>query len=785
MGHSFRRPLGQLGILLGLLGGGLPTAYGQGWSGIGASNYAGTNALPLNPSSIADSRYRLYINVAGADVNLYNNYLKVNAPYGLWPLAFNNVQNRYRNAEGNVIFRESYLKEDLTGRAKFLTLSAEARLPSVQISLPHGQAVAFSSRVRGYFQVNNVSQNVARLNTFGLGRADDLGLANELLRDSRFSANLNAWQEINGTYARELTPNARHYFKAGITVKYLVGLGAGYINNQGLGYVVYNSDSIQVSDRDVTYGHTDYRYYHPSNGFKRRNLYNKNRLGRGLGLDLGLTYEFRPEYERYNYTMDGEKGLTDPESNKYKLRVGAAIVDLGRIKYAHPAHVSSSRLAPTGTVQIGSLDTLSFHNLDQLDGLVDDLVQVESRTPTFKSRLPHTLNLTADYHLSRNWYVGALWSQSLLSRYAIGVRTFSRAVLVPRFERRRVEVSLPLALADDYRRAAIGAMLRVGPVFLGSDNLGGVFGWGRVSGYDLYAGVAVTLAQHKPRDRDHDGVSDKVDVCPDVPGVWEFKGCPDRDGDHIADSNDDCPDTPGLVEFRGCPDRDGDRIIDRDDECPDLAGIPEFRGCPDRDADHVPDAADRCPDVPGDPAHAGCPDTDKDGLFDPDDRCPTVPGPAANGGCPYPDTDGDGVPDPTDKCPNTPGPPGNDGCPVLTPVEVEVLNTAFSNLEFEFKRAVIQPSSFPALRELANLLDKKTTARLLLSGHTDNIGTPEANDKLSRLRATAVKDYLVSQGIAPERFIVEWFGPTRPLDTNETAAGRDRNRRVEMKVLFE
>jgi outer membrane protein OmpA-like peptidoglycan-associated protein len=805
-----RLPAFVLLMLVGLLPSRL--AQAQGFVGLSASNYAGTQALAVNPSSIADSRYRLYVNIGAADANLYNNYLKVDMPFGLVALVRNRAPDKYRNAQGHVVFDNNWLTQDLNGRSKFATVSGDVRLPTVQVALPHQQSVAFGSRVRSYLQVNNVSEPLAQLSRFGLGDADELGLANQLLKDNRFSINLNTWQEFNASYARVILPKGPHFLKAGATVKYLVGLGGGYINNEGLGYVVHNSDSIQVTDRKVSYGYTDYRYYQSDYGFRTRNLYNKNRLGRGLGLDLGLTYEFRPDAGKYTYAMDGQTDLPDDTQNKYKLRVGLAVVDLGRVKYANQTYVSSSKLTGSSTLPLGSLDTLTYRDLDHVDVLTKQLVGVEARTTTFKSRLPHTLNLTADYHLRDHFYVGALWSQSLLSRYAVGVRTFSQLTLIPRFEKQKVEFSLPISLADDYRRFGVGAMLRVGPAFIGSDNLAGVLGKGRVSGYDLYVGVAFALYQRKPLDRDGDGVSDKVDSCPDVKGVWEFKGCPDRDGDHVADVVDKCPDDPGSVEFQGCPDRDGDKIIDRDDQCPDVAGpaefqgcpdrdgdkiidrddqcpdvpgVAEFKGCPDRDGDHVADQDDHCPDLIGSKEHFGCPDTDADGLYDDVDQCPTVAGPVANKGCPIPDTDGDGVPDPTDLCPLTPGPAANNGCPVLTPVETQILKTAFSNLEFEFRKAVIRPSSFPALRELANLLDQKPTYRLRLAGHTDNVGTTAANLKLSELRATSVKTYLVQQGIDASRFEVEFYGSFKPIDTNKTAAGRERNRRVEMTAIFE
>ncbi len=132
-------------------------------------------------------------------------------------------------------------------------------------------------------------------------------------------------------------------------------------------------------------------------------------------------------------------------------------------------------------------------------------------------------------------------------------------------------------------------------------------------------------------------------------------GGTDTDGDGIYDKDDACPEVPGLEVFNGCPDSDGDGIEDREDRCPNEAGPKEFNGCPDSDGDGIPDIDDKCADVPGLAEFNGCPDTDGDGVADPDDECPDVAGPAENNGCPWPDKDGDGVPDKDDLCPDVPG----------------------------------------------------------------------------------------------------------------------------------
>lgn len=88
----------------------------------------------------------------------------------------------------------------------------------------------------------------------------------------------------------------------------------------------------------------------------------------------------------------------------------------------------------------------------------------------------------------------------------------------------------------------------------------------------------------------------------------------DSDGDGIADKNDKCPKVPGVAENNGCPlDSDGDGIADNEDKCPEVKGVKENNGCPaDRDGDGVADAVDKCPDVKGKAEYAGCPLSDEE-----------------------------------------------------------------------------------------------------------------------------------------------------------------------------
>ena len=288
------------------------------------------------------------------------------------------------------------------------------------------------------------------------------------------------------------------------------------------------------------------------------------------------------------------------------------------------------------------------------------------------------------------------------------------------------------------------------------------------------------------KDRDKDGVADIDDKCPDVPGLKALNGCPDTDGDGITDASDLCPLVPGLAAFAGCPDTDGDGIVDSKDKCPNEAGLEALNGCPDKDGDGVADRDDACPTVKGVPVLRGCPDTDGDGLADKDDKCPNDKGPMVSNGCP--DSDSDGIADNEDKCPTVPGVAANNGCPAtdLAPeVKTEVqnkLNFAAKNIEFETGSDRIRTVSYKDLDNVVAIMNQYKDLKVNIDGHTDNVGNETANVDLSMRRAVAVNNYLVKKGIAQNRLAASGFGPSKPIASNATAEGRQKNRRVELNI---
>ena len=287
-------------------------------------------------------------------------------------------------------------------------------------------------------------------------------------------------------------------------------------------------------------------------------------------------------------------------------------------------------------------------------------------------------------------------------------------------------------------------------------------------------------------DTDGDGVADRKDKCPDTPAgaLVDATGCIiDRDKDGFADNQDDCPDNAGIAKFKGCPDRDNDGIMDKDDECPDTPGLAEFKGCPDSDKDGVEDRKDECPNLAGLTQFNGCPDTDGDGIIDPKDKCPGEAGPVETEGCP--DRDKDGILDKDDKCPDVYGILANKGCPEIKQEVKQIFEKALQGIQFETGKDVIKGASFQILNDVVLVMQENPEYNLSIYGHTDNVGAEDMNMTLSQKRADSVKKYLTDKGVPANRIVeAKGFGESMPVDSNDTAAGRAKNRRVEFKVTF-
>jgi outer membrane protein OmpA-like peptidoglycan-associated protein len=812
------------------------SAFSQDFLGYANSNYAGVNGIDLNPASIADSRYKVDIVLFGTNFMAGNNWTGMNTAALKYEGKLTNPSSLKFPAFDDTLFTDKYLIRKTDDQARSVFLSNRIMLPSFMVTLNDKSAFALTGSIRTYVNVDGVENPMANLIYSDFGDST----LYQSFTNKRLSVQYMTWAEIGGTYAMTVIDNKEHFLKVGVRPKLLLGLGSAFFFANDLQYLTVNDSQLTFIKTDVQYSHSN-NFEFSEGGFKYK-IDSKP----GFGLDLGAVYEWRPNYQKFKYDMDGETDLWMRYKNKYKLRVGASITDIGSIKFER-GQFSNNFVAEVNQWNFRDvkLDSIPIRALD------DTLRNRFAALPTdqfYRMNLPTAFSVQVDYHIWDNFYLNftsflaVQWNNN--PNKVHDLTTFS---LTPRYDWKWAGIWVPMSY-NQFRNFQTGAGIRLGPIVIGTNNLAPWFSKKKtIYGADLHVALKIPIMYRPTKDKDKDKVSDKRDKCKEVPGVWEFLGCPDRDGDHVQDSEDICPDEPGLKQFNGCPDRDSDGVMDKQDACPDDKGLPEFNGCPDKDGDKIIDKEDDCPEEAGLLEFKGCPDRDGDGVMDKVDLCPDKPGPVDNEGCPeiklhLVDLAGQSLKStkqakdgsftyeslPSDSVcvfrldgDNTEGvnevkvvvngankralrsqvdrlfrfdipkPAGNglqkveikDVAVVLTKEEQEIVKKAFDNLEFQSGKDIIQPGSLASLDELADLLKKHPTWKLRITGHTDNVGKPAANMKLSEKRAKAVQKYLVSKGVAADRFYVEWYGPNRPVAPNTTPEGRQKNRRVEMLIV--
>ena len=151
--------------------------------------------------------------------------------------------------------------------------------------------------------------------------------------------------------------------------------------------------------------------------------------------------------------------------------------------------------------------------------------------------------------------------------------------------------------------------------------------------------------------------------------------------------------------------------------------------------------------------------------------------------CPDLDDDGDGVVNRGDRCPLEKGSADNQGCPrVVVQREAKKVELR-EKVQFDTGKATIRPESSSLLDEIAETMKAHPEIKkVVIEGHTDSTGGAALNKRLSQTRADAVMKALVSRGIEASRLSAKGFGPSKPVAANDTADGREANRRVEISI---
>lgn len=430
----------------------------QGFPGFQTGAASGVTGVFSNPANIADSRYKWDVNLFSLSTSVGNNKATFNTgDFG-------------KNFSGDDLLRR-FIGGGNEGSSALI--NAQVFGPSAMVTLRDKSAIAFT--MKGRVLMNAVDFDGRLANQLLYPEEQNFSLPYEIRSDKNMRMNINAWSEFGLSYARILADEGEHFFKAGVTVKYLAGVTNGYLNIDRLNASIYATgltDEGAVANASGT-------LMLGAGGVNLDNFEAKDLTSfesSGFGADLGFVYEYRPDGP--NEELSGWR----QQREKYKFRFGASLVDLGKIKYQKDLQRSGGYRVDIDGLEFLDLNELSNQPLDELNQYFaahpDLFTSTGAGETSYKASLPTTLQLDADYHVDGGFFVNVggqvRFSENQTKVY--NSQYYSGVTITPRWEGKRIGFYLPVtynALTD----LNAGMAFRLGPVFLGSGSiLSAVFG---------------------------------------------------------------------------------------------------------------------------------------------------------------------------------------------------------------------------------------------------------------------------------------------------------------------
>ena len=448
------RSLSACGMVLAL------TAGAQEQYGLFNSNYAGTDAVSINPARMTTQWQWRDINIIGADLSVWNDHVYVT---GRDRSVLGEVRETMRtaNADGFVI------NESLDPGARHAFVNARALAPAFAFSMGRNAIGAHVSS-RAALSVTGVGMELGRFGYNGLVYAPQHGIG---YTDDGLRIVGAAWSEVGLSFSRLLVARGFDLFSAGITGKYLVPHAGGGIAFDHFSYTVLDTARADVSAASGTYGLAMPQVIG----------------GQGFGADIGVVYE---------RTRDEVNGFIPHESNggcdmpEYQFRLGASLLDLGGMSFSEP-------LAGTfdaSTARFANYQAIHTNGTQGIDSLVAASLSGFSRSSSMSIGLPTAASVQYDQRMAKHLYLSAGVLQNLALWSTLRLRRANTEALVARYETRRWEAAVPLVFHEyDIRKPAVGLMLRMNSVIIGSDNLLPLITRGNVYGVDAYFRLKWTI----------------------------------------------------------------------------------------------------------------------------------------------------------------------------------------------------------------------------------------------------------------------------------------------------
>ena len=451
---------------------GYPSA-GQGMMGVVQSNYSTLPNVANNPAILTNTKNYLEINLLSINYFLWNDFAYIpSSDMNIWALMRTDGTNfpTYGESQQNFLY---YRNRDV----KNMSMNVSIMGPSVMYQRgKHGFAITTSFR---YLTTgNNVPWEMPVMGYEGLNYSP---IQNVNFNDFDFDFETQGWMEIGFSYAYDVYHKFDNQITVGISLKSLFGYAGVVTQIKNVDYIILNDSTINFKNLNGQMAYAIPVNYQ-NNDFPMNDPFFK---GNGVGADVGVVYTKR----RYIDDKKFEKAC-DQRFEDYVYRIGLSILDIGNIKYKHNAAWHSyddvSRIWQ-------NFDTISYTNINQVAHELSEVFygdpNASYRGSEFSIGLPMAISVQVDYHVPKKeaFYISAFWVQPI--RFNLhSLRRPAQLAIIPRYETKNIEVSVPLSLYE-YKYPRIGLAVRFGFFSIGTDKLGTYLGLGDIDGLDFYASL--------------------------------------------------------------------------------------------------------------------------------------------------------------------------------------------------------------------------------------------------------------------------------------------------------
>ncbi|MCB0795035.1 MAG: hypothetical protein KDB88_09885 [Flavobacteriales bacterium] len=436
--------------------------------GLNGSSYNGLWGLDRQPASLSLSKNKLEVNLVQFFADVDNSYLRLQGNGSFQLFGFD--RRLTADTEGSAMAGSLSQDRSVTGQVRFMGPSVGFRIGKKNmLAVTTGARAAFSGTeldgMMRFFGVDTISfsQNEAR-------QLDEL----------RFRSAALAWSEVGLNYGRRIDLGLRARLHAGISAKYTMGAAGMYARSGAATLSALTDSTMRVEHIDVEYGTSDIDALTDLSGASDL------MQGSGYGIDLGFVFEWdRPA----TWSEDSVRAAR----NKYLVRLGVSVTDIGWINFKNG---STHRIA-NGAVDLDELNTLEYVDQQQAQADLSSMTLGDanaSRTAnTLRMQLPTMVHASLDVNPWGCLYLNMSASLGIDQGLA-GVLAPSSASVTARVETRHFELGVPLSF-HQFRGMRLGLALRAGPLMIGSDKLGGLFGLTDVGGMDVYVGLKVNIGK--------------------------------------------------------------------------------------------------------------------------------------------------------------------------------------------------------------------------------------------------------------------------------------------------